>query len=104
MLRIVKVVKKIKFLKDSVWFMRLEQKMKLNASYIRLAQVMILALLFTHQYSCFFFLSAKLYEFNPNTWVARMNIIDLSIPVQYLYSIYWSVQTLVTAGYGDISS
>lgn len=34
---------------------------------------------------------------------ARNNIIDLEWPIQYLYTIYWGVNTITTISYGDIA-
>lgn len=59
-------------------------------------------LLCVHLISCFWFLSSKLYDYSPETWVMRTNLQDESNFIQYLTSVYWAVQTLTTVGFGDI--
>lgn len=44
-----------------------------------------------HLFSCFWFLTAKLDEFNENTWVVRRDLVQTGIINQYFESIYWSV-------------
>jgi hypothetical protein len=51
---------------------------------------------------CFWFLTAKINDFSPNTWVVRNNYIDEPDERKYLASIYWAVSTVLTVGYGDI--
>lgn len=44
----------------------------------------------THIFACFWFMSSKMSDFNPDTWVYRMNMIDSDPSYQYLQSFYWS--------------
>ena len=77
-------------------------KLQMNTAIVRMVQGMFSALIITHIFACFWFLSSKLYEFTPETWVYRLGILDEPTHIQYLYSFYWSTQTIVTVGYGDI--
>jgi voltage-gated potassium channel Kch len=47
---------------------------------------------------------ASLNEFSPDTWVARLNLQDSENYEIYMAAIYWSIQTLLTVGYGDITA
>jgi hypothetical protein len=38
-----------------------------------------------------------------NNWTMKIGINDESWDTQYIYSIYWAMTTIVTAGYGDIT-
>ena len=47
------------------------------------------------------FFAAKWYDFSEDTWIYRKGLIDASNAKQYLVSFYWSLQTVLTVGYGD---
>ena len=55
-----------------------------------------------HVVSCLWYLTAKLDDFSPDTWVTRFDIQDSSNSRQYLASLYWAISTVLTVGYGDI--
>ena len=65
---------------------------------------MIVTLLLSHLVSCFWYLLAKLDDLGPETWVYRLEMLDYSNSALYLTSLYWTFQTLLTVGYGDIQS
>lgn len=46
----------------------------INAGIMRLIQFIITALVCVHLVACMWFLSAKLNNFHPNTWVVRFGI------------------------------
>ncbi|KAL4449613.1 hypothetical protein ABPG74_007436 [Tetrahymena malaccensis] len=48
-----------------------------------------------------------LYEHNngySSSWLDKYNFTDLSQIEKYIYSMYWSITTMTTVGYGDISA
>ena len=51
---------------------------------------------------CFWYFSAKMVDFEPNTWVVRYKLIDSDNQTKYLTAIYWAITTAATVGYGDI--
>lgn len=58
-------------------------------------------LLLVHEVACFWFLMARIEDFSPDTWVARKGFVDQTILLNYTWSCYWALQTLVTVGFGD---
>jgi hyperpolarization activated cyclic nucleotide-gated potassium channel 1 len=51
---------------------------------------------------CFWYYSAKLYDFSSNTWVYQNDVVNESNWMLYLISIYWAISTISTVGFGDI--
>ena len=67
-------------------------------------QGMIATTVLMHLVACFWFITAKTDHFNPDTWVFRKGLLDMDDYTLYLWSFYWSMQTVITLGYGDIPS
>ena len=65
-------------------------------------QGMITAVLLTHIFACFWYLTAKFDNFQDDTWVARLGIRHKEPIDNYIWALYWSCQTVTTVGYGDI--
>jgi hypothetical protein len=95
MLRLFKQNTSLKKMVDSV---------KMNAGVVRMISVTVTVFFLVHLVGCFWFLSAKLDDFNPDTWVVRLGYIDHDPTLQYLASVYWALQTLTTVGFGDINA
>jgi hypothetical protein len=49
-------------------------KVKLNAGVQRMIITLVFAFFSVHLISCFWYMSAKFNDFNPDTWVARLNV------------------------------
>lgn len=67
-----------------------------------LMKVFFISFLTAHIFACFWYFSSKFGEPTKN-WVAKAEIMDASLSTKYLYSFYWSIATMMTVGYGDIS-
>jgi hypothetical protein len=70
---------------------------------LRLVGFILIVLLFLHFSSCLWYFVARLNEFDYKTWVFRKDLLDETDAHLYLVSFYWSLTTLTTVGYGDIS-
>lgn len=55
-----------------------------------------------HVMGCFWFFSARITDFPPESWVLRCNLQSQAPFQQYLTSVYWAIATATTVGYGDI--
>lgn len=99
LIRLVKLinVKKLKILHNLKFLIVLSTSMQ------RMIKTMMLCLVFVHLSSCFFFLIAKINDFEPDTWIYAYNLQDADPSVQYLNAFYWSMQTVTTVGFGDIT-
>ena len=60
--------------------------------------------LLSHCTACFYYFTARLSDFDEETWVARYEIIDYGVFMKYITALYWSIQTLTTVGYGNYYS
>ena len=80
---------------------QLQSHLGITSSSARLMQSLMIAMYLVHVVSCLWFLSARMLDFGPETWVLRKDMVDSSTRWQYCSAVYWAVQTLSTVGYGD---
>lgn len=71
---------------------------------IRLFGFIITSVICIHLVACFWYFTAKIEGFHPDTWVVRYGFADYDNGSLYLISIYWAITTLTSVGYGDISA
>lgn len=60
-------------------------------------------LLLLHTMSCFWYLIAKLDDFPPNCWIFRYGLEGADSDELYIDSLYFTITTITTVGYGDRS-
>ncbi|CAL9755370.1 unnamed protein product [Musa acuminata subsp. burmannicoides] len=85
-------------------FARLEKDRKFNYFWVRCAKLTCVTLFAVHSAGCFFYLVAARYHDPSRTWIGA-SIPDFhvrSLWVRYVTSLYWSITTLSTVGYGDL--
>ncbi|CAJ1932854.1 unnamed protein product [Cylindrotheca closterium] len=64
----------------------------------------VAAILWAHFAACAFFFIAKQYQFDPdNTWIGALDQDAMTSSQAYITTMYWSVVTFTTVGYGDLS-
>jgi hypothetical protein len=100
--RITRILKLVKETKDSEFVEKLQDLLSLNTAVVRTASFAVTVLVVVHIVGCFWFLLAKLENFEPDCWVVRNGLLDEPKSAQYIASIYWAFTTLSTVGYGDI--
>ncbi|KAI3443645.1 hypothetical protein Pfo_000310 [Paulownia fortunei] len=85
-------------------FARLEKDRNFNYFWVRCAKLICVTLFAVHCAGCFYYLLAARYRDPKNTWIGASmhDFLQRSLWVRYVTSIYWSITTLTTVGYGDL--
>ncbi|KAM6584503.1 hypothetical protein CsatB_011505 [Cannabis sativa] len=88
----------------SALFSRLEKDRNYNYFWVRCAKLICVTLFAVHCAGCFYYLIAARYHDPKRTWIGSSmeNFLEQSIWIRYVTSIYWSITTLTTVGYGDL--
>ena len=74
-----------------------------NPGALRVAKFLVSVLILMHWLACIWFFTAFASGFPADSWAARANIVDSGPVAQYIRSLYWTITTMTTVGYGDIT-
>lgn len=88
----------------SALFSRLEKDKSYNYFWVRCAKLICVTLFAVHSAGCFYYYLAARYRDPKKTWIGATmeNFVQQSLWIRYVTSIYWSITTLTTVGYGDL--
>ncbi|RWR89113.1 inward rectifying potassium channel [Cinnamomum micranthum f. kanehirae] len=88
----------------SALFARLEKDIRFNYFWTRCTKLIAVTLFAVHCAGCLNYLIADRYPDPKRTWIGAMmpNFKEKSLWIRYVTSIYWSITTLTTTGYGDL--
>ncbi|CAO2820711.1 unnamed protein product [Amaranthus hypochondriacus] len=88
----------------SKMFSRLEKAPNINYFWIRCLKLVSVTLFAVHAAACFFYNIAAHHPNSKNIWLTLVTDDDLKkdLWVRYVASVYWSISTLSTTGYGDL--
>ncbi|RWR73269.1 potassium channel AKT1-like protein [Cinnamomum micranthum f. kanehirae] len=87
-------------------FARLEKDKNYSYFWVRCAKLMCVTLFAVHCAGCFFYLLASRHPDPLTTWIGASynDFLEQSLYDRYITSMYWSITTLSTTGYGDLHS
>jgi hypothetical protein len=74
-----------------------------HPGYLRVFKYMGVILVITHCIACLWFALAYVADFPADSWVIAAGIENSDPISQYVRSLYWTITTMTTVGYGDIS-
>ncbi|XP_071705090.1 potassium channel KAT3-like [Rutidosis leptorrhynchoides] len=85
-------------------FSRLEKDTRFSYFWTRYIKLICVTLFAIHTAGCFYYWMATHHSPLEDTWLGSiiLNFEDRSIWLGYTYSLYWSIVTLTTTGYGDL--
>lgn len=102
LLRIFRIIKALRAYSNSGVIEKLQDLLHLNSRLFKLFKFLMYVLVTVHIMACFWHFSAKIFNFDIDTWVVRYDLQDKTDTQRYLVAFYWAVTTVVTVGYGDI--
>ncbi|XP_074276700.1 potassium channel KAT1-like isoform X2 [Silene latifolia] len=88
----------------SALFARLEKDIRFDYFWTRCTKLISVTLFAVHCAGCFYYLIADKYPNPRKTWIGAEypNFKQQSVWKRYIASMYWSIVTLTTTGYGDL--
>ncbi len=79
-------------------------RLKITGTIQKLLTFILWFVLVNHISACLWYFIAKLQDMNPSSWVIRFNYYDAGIYDLYIVSLYWTLMTVTTVGYGDVTA
>ncbi|CAA0838537.1 Potassium channel KAT3 [Striga hermonthica] len=88
----------------SEFFSRLEKDTRFSYFWTRCFKLICVTVFAVHTAGCFYFWLATHYRVSDDTWIGAgmPDFKTRSVWLGYTYSMYWSIVTLTTTGYGDL--
>lgn len=102
LLRVVRLLKAAQRYQSSGVIYAFQDLLQVNSRVFKLVKFLLYVMISVHLMACVWFFTAKMQNFEVESWVVRYDLTESSAGEQYLVAIYFSITTLVTVGYGDV--
>ena len=99
---VLRGIRLLRILRLHTILLRWERQSQLNPGYLRIMKFIITIVLLIHVLACIWFLASYIDGFPSDSWATIYVIADSAPREQYVRSLYWTVTTMTTVGYGDI--
>lgn len=104
-IRMTKMVRLLKIAKVRNKLVKnISEVLKIGVGFERLLFLMVIFMVLIHVISCLWIFIARFDDLSKNNWIWVKGIVDASDFDLYITSFYFSVTTVVTVGYGDITA
>lgn len=101
-IRLLRLIKLVRLLRATRMFDRWEDSMAIDFAMLSITKSCCLVALFSHWFACMWYITYYIEEAEEN-WITSGGFEQYSTFDSYIASLYFSVMTMSTIGYGDIS-
>ena len=101
LIRVFRFMKLAKFLRKFQFFDNIYEKIKINFGMSKLISFIFQMILVFHVVACLWYFLSKLYN-EENNWFVHIGVRDDNNIRKYFFSLYWTITTVFTMGFGDI--
>ncbi|OQS04889.1 Voltage-gated Ion Channel (VIC) Superfamily [Thraustotheca clavata] len=99
-IKIFQLIKLLRVSRTRRALRRLDYSILVRSKVSSLIKFFILVMVTSHWFSCFFF---GMSSGDAAGWVAKLELNNSTFYAQYANSFYWSIMTMTTIGYGDVT-
>ena len=103
LVRLLRMFKMVRLLRNNETLSTFFDLLSVHPAVLRLLKLVFVYFLYpVHIMGCIWFYVAS-FNNDPGCWASGQNLFEEGPDIQYLVSFYWSMQTITTVGFGDIS-
>ncbi len=100
---IIRLLRLLRVARLFVIFRRWESSSWTNVGYLRIGKLLVVVPLLLHWVACAWFLVPFVGGFPADSWAVTQGIAAADHATQYIRSLYWTIVTTTTVGFGDIT-